>query len=96
MQLRELLQSKREEILRIAAKHGAYNVRVFGSVVRNEDDEKSDVDFLVKMNNDSSLMDLAALLADLETLLGRAVDVAPEEDLRLKFKDHILKEAVPL
>ena len=96
MGLRQVLQSKRDEILRIAAKHGAYNVRVFGSVARGDDDEKSDVDFLVRMEDNRSLMDLAALLADLEALLGRAVDLAPEEDLRPKLKDRILRDAVLL
>jgi len=96
MALREVVRCKREEILRIAAKHGAYNVRVFGSAARGEDTEKSDVDFLVAMEPDRSLMDLAALLAELEALLGRAVDVAPEEDLRPKVKARILGEAVPL
>jgi len=96
MGLRELLRSRRDEILRIAAKHGAHDVRLFGSVARGEDDGGSDIDFLVRMEENRSLMDLAALLADLEALLGRTVDVAPEGDLRPRIKDRVLREAIPL
>ena len=96
MGMRELLKTKREEILRIAAEHGARNVRVFGSVARGEADEQSDVDFLVELDKGRSLMDHAALLVELEALLGCKVDVAPDDCLRPKFKERILKEAVPL
>ncbi len=96
MSVKELLQAKRTEILHIAARHGAHNVRIFGSVARGEDDEQSDVDFLVEMDEGRSLMDHAALLVDLEELLGRKVDVAPENVLRPKIKDRVLKEAVSL
>lgn len=96
MGLRELLRSRRDEILGIAAKHGAHDVRLFGSVARGEDDGGSDIDFLVRMEENRSLMDLAALLADLEALLGRTVDVAPEGDLRPRIKDRVLREAIPL
>ena len=96
MNLAELLKAKRKEILGIAEKHGAHNVRVFGSVVRGDAGEQSDVDFLVELDRNCSLMDHAALLADLEKLLGCKVDVAPEDRLRPKFRDRILKEAIPL
>jgi predicted nucleotidyltransferase len=92
----ELLKAKRDEILRVAARHGASNVRIFGSVARGEADDKSDVDFLVELDKDSSLMDHAALLVELETLLGRKVDVAPEDCIRPKMRDRILREAIPL
>ena len=68
--MKELLQAKRAEILRIAAAHGASNMRIFGSVARGEDDGCSDVDFLVKLEAGRSLMDHAALLVELEALLG--------------------------
>ncbi len=96
MGVNELLRAKREEILRIAAKHGAHNVRVFGSVARGEADEQSDVDFLVKMEPGRSLLDHAGLILDLEALLERPVDVASERGLRTKVRKRVLKEVVPL
>lgn len=92
----ELLQAKREEILRIAAKHGAHNVRVFGSVARGEADETSDVDFLVEMEPGRSLLDLGGLLIDLEGLLGRPVDVVTERGLKPRIRPRVLNEAVAL
>jgi hypothetical protein len=96
MGIKELLKAKREEILRIAAEHGAHSVRVFGSVARGDADEKSDVDFLVEMDKGRSLLDRASLLVALEELLGRRVDVATERTLRPVIKEHALKDAVPL
>ena len=96
MGVQDLLIAKREEILRIAAKHGARNVRVFGSVVRGEADEKSDVDFLVEMEPGRSLLDMGGLLMDLQELLGRKVDVVSEKGLRTRIKERVLREAVPV
>ena len=96
MSLTELLREKRAEILRIAAKHGAYNVRIFGSVSRGEADEASDVDFLVELEPGRSLFDLGGLLMDLENLLGRKVDVVTVRGLRKRIRARVLKEAVPL
>jgi hypothetical protein len=96
MVVKELLQSKRDEILRIAAKHGAHNVRVFGSVARGEAGEKSDVDFLVEMESGRSLFDLGGLLIDLENLLGRHVDVVTERGLKPRIRTRVLNEAVAL
>lgn len=96
MGLQELLQEKRQEILAIAAKHGAYNVRIFGSMARGEADEQSDVDFLVELEPGRSLMDLGGLLIDLQELLGRKVDVVTERGLRTRIRDRVLSEAVPL
>jgi uncharacterized protein len=96
MTIRELLNVKRDEILRLAAKHGAFNVRVFGSVARGEERSDSDVDFLVEMESHCSLLDHIGLMQDLEDLLGREVDVATVNGLRERFKDRILKEAIPL
>ncbi len=96
MSLAELLQAKREDILRTAAKYGAYNVRVFGSVARGEADEQSDVDLLVNMEKGRSLLDLGGLLMDLEDLLGCKVDVVTEKGLRERIRERVLKEAVVL
>jgi predicted nucleotidyltransferase len=92
----ELLVDKREEILRIAARHGAYNVRIFGSVARGEVGPTSDVDFLVEMEAGRSLLDMGGLLADLRELLGREVDVVTEESIYWLLRRRILKEARPL
>lgn len=80
----------------MAKKRGAYNVRVFGSVARDEAREESDVDFLVEMERGRSLLDLSGLCLDLEKLLGRKVDVVTEGSLSPYLKDRILKEATPL
>jgi uncharacterized protein len=93
----ELLKNNREKILKIAAKHGAFNVRVFGSVARGEADEQSDVDFLVDYSLDKiSPWFPAGLVLDLEKLLGRKVDVATEEGLKDRIRERVLHEAVPL
>jgi predicted nucleotidyltransferase len=94
--LNEILREKREEILRIAAKHGAYNVRIFGSVARGEADEASDVDVLVELSPERSLFDLGGLLMDLESLLGCNVDVVTVRGLRKRIRERVLREAVPL
>jgi len=94
--LDELLRAKREDILRIAAKYGAYNVRVFGSVARGEADAESDIDLLVNMEPGRSLLDLCGLLIDLEELLGRKVDVVTEKGLRDRIRERVLKEALTL
>ena len=96
MSLDELIKAKREDILRTASKYGAYNVRVFGSVARGEADEKSDIDLLVVMEPHRSLLELAGLLIELEELLGHNVDVVPEDSLRARIKERVLKEAVAL
>ena len=96
MSLNELLQDKREDILRIAAKRGAYNVRVFGSVARGEADSKSDIDILVDMEPGRNLFDLGGLLMDLQDLLGHDVDVVTERGLRERIRERVLKEAIAL
>lgn len=92
MPLNELLQEKREAILRIATKRGASNVRVFGSVARGEADSKSDIDLLVDLEPGRSLFDLGGLLMDLQELLGHKVDVVTERGLRERIREHVLKE----
>lgn len=94
--LKELLQENREEILKIATQHGAYNLRIFGSVARGEERQDSDVDFLVEMEGDRNLLDRIGLMQDLEDLLGRKVDVATVKVLRDFCRESILKDAVPL
>ena len=96
MNLNEHLRTKREEILSVAAKYGAYNVRVFGSVAREEADAESDVDFLVEMESGRSLLDLGGLLMELQELLGCSVDIVTEKGLRKRIRDRVLHEAVPL
>jgi predicted nucleotidyltransferase len=96
MSMEQLLQQYRNEILRLAAKHGARNVRVFGSVVRGEDTPDSDVDFLVEVGPSRSFFFPGGLVADLEDLLGRHVDVVTEKGLHSFIRDRVLNEAVPL
>jgi uncharacterized protein len=92
----ELLHEKREDILRVASKRGAYNVRVFGSVARGEADSQSDIDLLVDLEPGRSLFDLGGLLMDLQDLLGHKVDVVTERGLRERIRARVLKEAIPL
>jgi len=96
MDLNNLLKSRREEILSIAAKHGARNVRVFGSVARGEDDEKSDIDLLVEFESGRSLLDHAGLWLELQELLGCKVDVVSERGIKPRIRERVLREAVPL
>jgi uncharacterized protein len=93
---RELLQVKREDILRTAIRHGAFNVRVFGSGARGEADAESDIDLLVDVEPGRTLFDLSELLLDLQELLGRNVDIVTEKGLHSRIRQRILKEAVPL
>lgn len=87
------IEGNREEILRIAARHGARNVRVFGSVARGEDRTDSDVDLLVEMADDRSLLDLVGLEQDLEELLGRNVDVLTDAAIHPALRLRITAEA---
>ncbi len=93
MTVEQMLKEKREEVLRIAATHGARNVRVFGSAARGKAVETSDIDFLVEMEPGRSLLDLGGLQADLEALLGRRVEVVTEGGLYWLLRRRILKEA---
>ncbi len=90
------LRVRRNDILSIAARHGARNVRVFGSVARGEARPDSDVDILVDMEPGRSLFDLGGLLYDLQTLLGVDVAVVTEKGLRQRIREQVLREAVPL
>lgn len=96
MNVQKALATKRDEILRIAAAHGAKNLRVFGSVSRGEATEKSDVDLLIKLEPGRSLLDIVAIKQDLEDLLGCKVDVVTEDAVSPYIRDQILKEAISL
>ncbi|MBI5480048.1 MAG: nucleotidyltransferase family protein [Deltaproteobacteria bacterium] len=96
MTLQDMRATRRDEILRIALRHGATHVRVFGSVARGQANPDSDVDFLVDMEPGRSLLDIAALLLELRELLGCDVDVVTERGLRPRIRARILGEAVPL
>ena len=96
MPLQNLLTQKREEIISLAAKYDAVNVRIFGSVARGDDRPDSDIDFLVYVQRQWSLFDHIGLMQDLEDLLGRKVDLLPADNIRDFCRDRILTEAIVL
>ena len=96
MDLDKLLKEKRQEILEIAARHGACNVRIFGSAARGEADEQSDVDFLIDAGPKRTPFFPGGMVMDLQNLLGRRIDVVTEKGLRSRIRERVLKEAVPL
>jgi len=83
-------------VLRVARRYGAKNVRVFGSFARGEQTKRSDLDLLVEMPENSSLLDLAGLKVDLEEAIKRKVDVVPARSIKPLLRDRILSEARPL
>jgi uncharacterized protein len=94
MGIEELLRERRGAILDIAARYGAHNVRVFGSVARGEADADSDIDILVDLEPGRSLLDLGGLLMELRGLLGKPIDVVTEKGLRPRIRERALDEAV--
>ncbi|WP_107666964.1 nucleotidyltransferase family protein [Cyanothece sp. BG0011] len=97
MSLKELLIEKRQEIVSIAAKHGAFNVRLFGSVARGEETENSDIDFLIDYDlSKISPWFPVRLIRDLEATLGRKVDVVTEKGLKERIKEEVLRDCVKL
>jgi predicted nucleotidyltransferase len=96
MKIDQLLDEKREEIRRIAAKHGTTNLRVFGSVARGEARQDSDLDLLVDTVPEASSWFPAGLVLDLEEILGYRVEVVTEKGLNPYLKEHVLQEALPL
>jgi len=96
MTLTEVLAGKREDLLRIAERYGARDVRVFGSLARGEAGPESDIDLLVKLAPGVTLLKHAALVRELEALLGRRVDLVSERGLRPRVRASVLRDAVPL
>lgn len=94
--IQETLHAKRDEIIALAKRYGAKNIRVFGSRVRGDHTSRSDIDFLLELEPGRSLLDHVALWQDLEELLDCKVDVVTEKSLHPALKNKILKEAIPL
>ncbi|MEI8397164.1 MAG: nucleotidyltransferase family protein [Rhodospirillaceae bacterium] len=92
----EILRTRREEVMALAARHGARDPRVFGSVARGEERPDSDVDLLVGWEEGRSLFDLAGLKLDMEALLQRPVEIISEKDVHWSIRDSVLREAMPL
>lgn len=88
MRLDQLVSEKRGEILRVASRYGARDVRVFGSVSCGEADRESDVDFLVELEAGRSLLDLGGLRMELESLLGCSVNVMTERGLKARIRER--------
>lgn len=91
-----LLRKHRNAILAFAAKHGARNVRLFGSRARGSADPGSDVDLLVEIAEGRTLFDIGGFLMDVQDLLGCKVDVVTERSLNHQIRDRILSEAIAL
>ncbi|MDJ0624789.1 MAG: nucleotidyltransferase family protein [Candidatus Caenarcaniphilales bacterium] len=96
MNIYELINNKRAEILDIASKHGAYNIRIFGSVSRGEASETSDIDLLVDYGDNISPWFPGGLIKDLEELLGLTVDVATINGLKERIRNRVINESIPL
>jgi len=90
------LQKRKQLILEISKRYKAYNIRVLGSVARNEATEKSDIDLLVSFEPGASLLDQAGLIDELGKTLGTPVDVVSDRALNRFLRESILKEARPL
>ena len=96
MGIAEVLTTKRQQVLQIARRHGAYHVRIFGSVARGEAQPDSDIDFLVEMEPGRSVLDMGGLVMELQQLLCHNVDVVTERGLKSRIRDRVLAEAIPL
>ncbi len=93
---RQQLAERREEILAVARRYGAHDIRIFGSVARGDQSEGSDLDLIVRFDPDRSLFDHGGLLMDLEELLGVKVDIVSEGGMRPRFRNYVMEEAIPL
>lgn len=96
MTLKEQLLSKKAAILEISAKHGARNIRIFGSVARGDEGPDSDIDLLIDLDKDRSLLDHAGLLLELMALMNHKVDVVTEKGLHHRHRQRVLSESIPL
>lgn len=96
MKLIEIIRGKRMEIREIAHKYGAENIRIFGSVARGEENDNSDIDFLVDMKKKPNLLNRIAFMQELEDFLGRKVEVVTVKNLRAYFRDKVIQEAINL
>lgn len=92
----QALKANREAIRAIAERHRVRNVRVFGSVLRDDDTEESDLDLLVDPTPQTTLMDIAAIQVEVEQELGIRADILTPRSLPLVFRDRVLQEATPL
>ncbi len=90
------LKEYKNDILRIALLHGAKNIKVFGSVARGEENQNSDVDFVVEMGKGKTVLNRIALMQDLKKLLGQEVDVVTYKSLREKIKNDLIRDAIDL
>ncbi|MFN8045784.1 MAG: nucleotidyltransferase domain-containing protein [Dermatophilaceae bacterium] len=90
------LRQARSEVLRLIAAEGGRDVRVFGSVARGDDDDRSDIDLLFSMTNPLSLLELGRLERQVSSAIGAPVDLVPESSLRPDLRDGVLGEAVVL
>ena len=91
----DILQ-RRDEIIAIASRYGASDIRIFGSVARGDGTDLSDVDLIVRFEPGRSLLDHGGLVMDLRELLCTRVDVIDDEAMRPRFRQHVMKEAIPL
>ena len=96
MNAENILKNNRRQILQIAEKHGTSNVRLFGSLARGEGDDASDIDLLVTFEEGRSLLDHAALILELQDLLGCQVDVVSDQGIKPRIRQRVLDEAIPL
>jgi len=96
MSLNELIKQKRSEIISLAEKYGAYNIRIFGSVARGQENEDSDIDFLVDLRDERSLWDLGGLWMELNDLLKVRIEVFTENTLKDSIRRIASKEAITL
>jgi len=96
MVTKDTLRQKREDIRRIAAKHGVSSIKVFGSVARGQAKPDSDLDLLIDVGPTTSAWFPAGLILDLENLLGCRVEVVTEKGLNPQLREQVLSEAMPI
>ena len=93
---KKTVHMKHREILEIARRHGAHDIRIFGSVARGNQNERSDLDIIARFDPGRTLFDQGGFLMELQELLGLKVDVVSERSMRPRFRDQVMREAVPL